>query len=60
MTTAYRIIEEDHGTYTRTPHPHNGYFAGDFGAAPGRSPLPATTSVKRFPLHPSELLATSR
>ncbi len=28
--TASRIIEEEHGTYTRTPHPHNGYYAGDF------------------------------
>lgn len=29
---ATRIIEEDHGTYFGTPrHPHQGYYAGDFG-----------------------------
>lgn len=25
------VIEEERGTYTRSPHPHNGYYAGDFG-----------------------------
>lgn len=33
--TASRIVEEEHGTYTRTPHPHNGYYAGDFNTAMG-------------------------
>ena len=33
--TAPRIVEEEHGTYTRTPHPHNGYYAGDFTTATG-------------------------
>jgi hypothetical protein len=25
-------FEEEHGIYTGTPHPHNGYYAGDFSA----------------------------
>ena len=30
MATAL-VIEEDRGTYVRSPHhPHNGYYAGDF------------------------------
>ena len=28
------IIEEESGTYDRTPHAHNGYFAGDFTDQP--------------------------
>jgi hypothetical protein len=24
------MVEEEIGTYTATPHPHNGYYAGDF------------------------------
>jgi hypothetical protein len=24
------IIEEEQGIFARTPHPHNGYYAGDF------------------------------
>ena len=24
------VIEEESGTCTGTPHPHNGYYAGDF------------------------------
>ena len=24
------FIEEEHGSYTGIPHPHNGYYAGDF------------------------------
>ena len=40
--TASRIVEEEHGTYTRTPHPHNGYYAGDFHTAKGR---PGTRST---------------
>jgi hypothetical protein len=27
-------FEEEHGTYTGTLHPHNGYYAGDFSARP--------------------------
>jgi hypothetical protein len=27
------VIEEDRGTFTATRHPHNGYYAGDFGTA---------------------------
>jgi hypothetical protein len=29
------LIEEDSGTLVpRAPHPHNGYYAGDFSAVP--------------------------
>ena len=28
------IIEAEHGTYTGTRHPHNGYYAGDFSHTP--------------------------
>jgi hypothetical protein len=28
------IVEEESGTYDRTPHAHNGYFAGDFSDQP--------------------------
>ncbi len=27
------VIEEEHGSSTRSRHPHNGYYAGDFRAA---------------------------
>ena len=27
---ASTAVEEERGTYTRTPHRHNGYYAGDF------------------------------
>jgi hypothetical protein len=30
-------IEEERGIYDRTPHPHNGYYAGDFS---GRTERP--------------------
>ena len=30
------IIEVETGTYVGSPHPHNGYYAGDFS----RFPLP--------------------
>lgn len=34
-------VEEEHGTYTRTPrHPHNGYYAGDFRQYPADRPVP--------------------
>jgi hypothetical protein len=23
-------VEEERGTFVRSPHPHNGYYAGDF------------------------------
>ena len=26
------VVEDERGTYTRTRHPHNGYYAGDFGS----------------------------
>lgn len=28
------IVEEESGTYDRSPHAHNGYFAGDFSDQP--------------------------
>ncbi len=28
------MIEEEFGVVTRAPHPHNGYFAGDFSGVP--------------------------
>jgi hypothetical protein len=52
------IIEEEQGSYSRTPHPHNGYYAGDFGLDSGR-PTRAT-SVMRFPLHATERVLTHR
>jgi len=27
-------VEEECGTYACTPHPHNGYYAGDFSNVP--------------------------
>jgi hypothetical protein len=31
MSASQIVIEEESGTYTgRRPHPHNGYYAGDF------------------------------
>lgn len=42
-------VEEEHGTYTRTPrHPHNGYYAGDFRAA--RSTSTSQGSLTAFAL----------
>jgi hypothetical protein len=26
-------IEDEQGSYVRTPHSHNGYYAGDFGSS---------------------------
>ena len=51
----FDIIEEERGSYTRSRHPHNGYYAGDFAGPIGR---PATvdrpTSVLRTIAHPTE------
>lgn len=33
-----RIIEEESGTYTRSAHPHNGYYAGDFSSVAFKQP----------------------
>lgn len=38
-------VEEERGTYSRSPHPHNGYYAGDFGRLPVRRPTPRTLVV---------------
>jgi hypothetical protein len=33
-------VEEERGTLTRSPyHPHNGYYAGDFGSYPADRPV---------------------
>ena len=47
--TAFRLIEEDNGIYTRDPHPHNGYYAGDFSASSARAVTPGgSTPVMRI------------
>jgi hypothetical protein len=48
------IIEEDRGTYTRSRHPHNGYYAGDFYGSVGCTASAAPTSVVRTAAHPAE------
>jgi len=45
------IIEEEAGTTRASRHPHNGYYAGDFGIRPVL-PTPAAT-VPSVPLVPS-------
>jgi hypothetical protein len=51
----FGIIEEEQGTYTRTTHPHNGYYAGDFSGTIGRTPTASTSaSVLRTTAHPTE------
>jgi hypothetical protein len=35
------VIEEERGTYSRSPHPHNGYYAGDFRATDQAEPSPS-------------------
>ena len=33
------VVEEESGTFApRAPHPHNGYYAGDFSAVPFQAP----------------------
>ena len=39
------MIEEESGTVTGARHPHRGYYAGDFTAAPFR---PATRSTLTY------------
>lgn len=34
-------IEEESGTFTGRVHPHNGYYAGDFGTQPGATAIAA-------------------
>ena len=40
-------VEEERGTYRRSTHPHNGYYAGDFSrldlTVSFRTTTPATT-----------------
>jgi hypothetical protein len=48
------MIEEDRGTYTRNPHPHNGYYAGDFSGSTDRPATPVSTTVVRTTAHPTE------
>jgi hypothetical protein len=57
--TATRNIEDDHGTYTASRHPHNGYYAGDFTASvtrPGKAMV--TTSAMNDTQHsPQQVFA---
>ena len=32
------MVEEEQGTFTRTAHRHNGYYAGDFSQVPMATP----------------------
>jgi hypothetical protein len=46
-------IEEDQGSYTRTRHPHGGYYAGSFSTdtfptAPGSSCIRVTTTLAHW------------
>lgn len=34
------VVEEEHGTFIRTPRRHNGYYAGDFSVYPADRPVP--------------------
>lgn len=36
-------VEEERGTYRRSPHAHNGYYAGDFSRLDLRVPFRATS-----------------
>lgn len=48
------IVEEERGTYSGHLHPHNGYYAGDFGArADVPSRRPAFERVVRLTAHRS-------
>jgi hypothetical protein len=38
-------LEEEHGTFTRAPHRHNGYHAGDFSVYPCDRPVPPTRAI---------------
>jgi hypothetical protein len=46
------IIEEEKGSYSRTPHPHNGYYAGDFSTR--------WTSSRRTTRRPAQTSPSSR
>ena len=47
------IIEEERGTYDRTVHAHNGYYAGDFTHEPmlTNTQLAALTALPAKPVH---------
>ena len=42
------MVEEEQGTFTRTAHRHNGYYAGDFSEVPMATPrqLAALTALQ--------------
>ena len=51
-------IEEDRGTYERTSHRHDGYYAGDFSQVPMASPQQLAALIRLCPAgstthHPS-------
>ena len=55
------IIEEESGTYDRTPHAHNGYYAGDFTDQPmlTNTQLAALTALRgKQARHPAWSLTT--
>ncbi len=41
-------VEEERGTYRRSPHPHNGYYAGDFSRLDLAAPFRATTYTTTY------------
>jgi len=46
---AWLMSEDDHGCSSGAAHPHNGYYAGDFGGSrpwTPRNPLPSVASVR--------------
>ena len=45
--TTYLISEQESGTWSGRPHPHNGYYAGDFTDVPRATPsqLAAITAL---------------
>ena len=40
-------VEEERGTFTRSVHPHNGYWAGDFSRYPADRPVPSPQYATR-------------
>lgn len=48
------VVEEEHGTFIRTPRRHNGYYAGDFSVYPADRPVPSFVAhvEARLPAQP--------
>ena len=47
--TEMLTIEEESGTYTGSPRPHNGYYAGDFSRTPMRTASELSALAKLRP-----------